>query len=527
MKKLIITLMAVALLLSMALPVSAAVEEAPLTVVDVQKDLTLWVDWDVEQPYLVFLAPDGTEYDFTAQIEGTQVSMGENCLYYTILNAPAGQWNIRYDKGANSVLEISVHDYAQPLSIKYFTLGNQEGSRMDVNFRVDGKENQRYQYKISAMVDHTGTEKELLSGSSVTNSDNTEWVDLRSLSSYGAYILKLYVWYEQDGADIFDFAFSDSFSYTNPDAETRDFLLRVEPATGVVYVTVQDLGWYAQSVLVAVFENGGMEPELFDEYAPEDANNLKLAFDPAATEVSVEVAVMYDGIYGAPVRKTFRPGNMGISIPEGEAFNSLVLPITYTGMNGELVDIQVNGDHNEVVLRDDGKMNLTLTDDWNALSIQFTDSQSITWVLERNIFVDRLAPVLSMSQDYDGMEVSERELTVSGSVTDYHTLTINGQTVTADASGIFTQKVTLADGANSIDVVATDSLGNEARYSALVFFGTTQQEWVETEQQKSAPGGLLEILTGPGSFWPMIITGGLCLMVIGYALIFWRREDKK
>lgn len=524
MKKIIVTLMALALLFGLALPVSAATEEKLLQVLDTQKDVTFWVDWDVEQPYVVFVAPDGTIFDPAVAQEGTQVSTGLNCMYYTVLNAAAGQWSIRYDKGANTQLQVSVHDYAQPLYIQNLTLGAIEGSRMEVSFHVQGQEHQRFQYKLSAMTDHTGVEKELYSGSASANEDTAVRVDLSSLSSYGSYIMKLYVWYEVAGGEIFDFVFSDPFSYENPNSQTVDFQLTVEPLTGVVFINVPDLGRYAQSVLVAIFE-GGSEPAVFDEYTPDQVQNLKLGFAPSSAEVAVEVTVMYDGVYGTPNRKTFRPGEMGISIPDRDAQNALVLPITYTGMNGELVDVQVNGDHNEVVLQDDGKMNLTLTDDWNALSIRYTDAQGITWVLEKNIFVDRLAPVLNMSQDYDGMELSENKLTVSGSVTDYHTLTVNGQTVTADAHGIFTVDLSLSDGANSVDVVASDSLGNEARYSAVVYCGTTQQELVESQQQAALPGGLLEKLTG--GYWPMIISGTLCLMVIGYALIFWKKEDRK
>ena len=40
-------------------------------------------------------------------------------------------------------------------------------------------------------------------------------------------------------------------------------------------------------------------------------------------------------------------------------------------------------------------------------------------------------------------------------------------------------------------------------------------------------GGLLETLTGPGKYWVLIGVSVLCLMVIGYALIFWRREGQK
>lgn len=532
MKRIIILLVAMSLLASLALPVHAAMEEAPFADLEEVQDIVIWIEWDVEQPTVVFLAPDGREYDPTVATDDTASGTGENALYYTIRGAQAGQWNVRYDKGNNTQLDITIQEFATPLYIDYLTLDSVSGDRLPVRFLVsspEGEEDRRYQYRISAMVDHTGVEKSLYDSYAYTGSEESVTVDLSSLASHSAYLLKLYVWYEQDGAEIFDFVFSDPFSYTNSDADSqaKDFDLTVAPENGLIWVTMWDLSRYTDSVMVAVFENGEAEPAMFDEYQPDQLAELQLAYDPTATEVAVEVAVEYDGIYAAPVRKSFTPSKLGISIPEGNAFNSQVLPISYTGMSGQLVDIAVNSDHNEVVLTGDGSLDLSLIDDWNALKISYTDSQGIHWLLERDIYIDRVPPLLTMSQNYDNMTTQETTLTITGTVSDYHSVTVNGQTATVDANGLFSLDLALTEGANTVEVVASDKLGNQARYTAQVFCGTTQEEYVATEEAKEVPGGLLEVLAGPGSFWPLLISSGFCLVILVYAFIFWRKEGKK
>ena len=528
MKRFILSLMVLAVLVSLALPASALEQEADWEYIDEQKNIVIAVSWDVEQPWVVFIAPDGTEYDPMTPMEGTTTTLGNLSLYYTIESAPAGQWKIRYDKLSNTALEVSLYNYTTGLSVEYLTLGALSGDYLPVEFMVSGPENEYYNYKISAVVDHIGEEKELRTGSARTGRDVSVSVNLDSLSTYDSYMLKLYVWYQHDGADIFDFVYSDPFAYTNPDADSqaKDFQLTVVPDEGLLYIKVPELNWRVESVLVAVFENGGSEPAMYDEYAPESVQDLQLAYDPAATEVAVEVTVNYDGTYAKPVRKTFYPRS-AITIPDGEAFNTLVLPISYSDMQQQLVDVQVNDDHNEVVFNGSGSVNVTLTDDWNALCIHYTDAQGINWKLERDIFVDRVPPVLNMSQKYDGMTAAEDKLTVSGNVMDYQSVTINGQTVSVDSNGLFSQELALSVGANELQVVAVDQLGNETRYTAMVYFGVDKEKLVENQQNQSIPGGLLEVFTQPGSYRVMLISGSVCLLVILYALIFWRKERKK
>lgn len=529
MKRYFAVVIALILLMSLAVPAGAVTQEAELTYLDTKQDVVFWVTWDVKIPYIVFLSPDGKRYDPMNEYNNNTTILGDTSLYFIIKDAPAGQWKLLYDKGQNTVLEVSVHNYASPIYIESFTTGEVEGNRIPVTFQVSGEQGAYFSYKISAMTGHTGVEKELYSGYASVGLEESVDVDLSQLASYSNYMLKLYVWYDDNGADIFDFVFSEPFAYTNAemDAQAPEVALTVDPLNTTVYVTCPNLSWNVDSIMVALFQNGGDEPVMFREYEPGEVQDLQLVYDPASAEVAVEVSVKIDGVYSAPSRKSFQPADIKVSIQEGKTHNSLVLPMTYADMSQQLVSVTVNDYRTDLVLDGSGNVNITLGDDWNDLKIAYSDTDNITWMLTTQIYVDRLAPVLNMSQSYDGMQTESSSIIISGSVMDHSSLTINGQLVSVDSSGLFSHEVTLSTGANTVEVIASDKLGNEARYTAVIYCGVELDEWIEEEANKDAPGGLLEILTGTGSYWVLLIVSVLCLMVIGYALIFWRKEAKK
>lgn len=529
MKRCLTILLALVLTLSMAIPAFAATEEADLEYIDTRKDVVFWVSWDVETPDIKFIAPNGAIYDPMKQANGTTTILNDKDLYYVIMNASAGQWRIRYDKGNNTKLDVSVHDYQAGLIIESFTIGEVTDIQLPYQFTVSGEEGTRYNYRISAMIDHTGMEKELASGSEIVGTEISGNVYLNNLSTYSGYMLKLYVWYDDNGTDIFDFAFSDKFSFTNEEADklSADFHVTVMPEEQLLLISWPELPYNVEKVLVAVFEDGGKEPSVFDEYDPDQYDSVQLAYDPAAKQVDVEFTVTVNGVNAAPLRKTLNVGNFGISLPEGDAFNSLIIPLTYTGLTHQLTSVIINGYKTELVLDGSGSVNITVGDDWNEVSVSYSTGDNITWLIDRNIFVDRISPILTMSQAYDGMRSEKKTISVSGVAKDCASVTINGQPVTLDANGMFSQEIGLSTGGNTVTVVAADKLGNETKYTALIYHGDNMDEWLESEKNKSQPGGLLEILTGQGSYWILIAVSVLCLLVIGYALIFWRKEGEK
>ncbi len=538
MKKLISFIIAAVLLtLSFAVSASAVAVEEDTAYLESNDDIVFGVEWDVARPTtLVFIDPYGTEYDTAKQGSNTTTVVNGNTLYYTIMNASAGQWRIRYDKGSNTLLEVTVYNYNPGISIDYFNIGTVEGDYLPVAFCVSGDEDVWYNWRISAVVDHQGIEKELASNTwgSYTGSEITRSLYLRDLATYSSYMLKLYVWYNDGEADIFDVAFSDKFAYTNTtvDNYTFDYKITVRPETQTVTVDWQGLSWSAQSVLVALFEDGSDEPIVFDEFDPDDANSVDLGYDPSVSKVSVEVAVKFNDLYTTPRRTELNVASFGIELPDAKAFNTTLVPLNYKGFSQQLVSMSINGYVTEHQLKGDGSLNLTLGDDWNNVVISFTDTANVNWIIERDIFVDRIAPILNISRAYDGMVIAGEKVTISGTVSDCAKLTVNGNELEIGSDNGFVTELALQEGANTVTIVAADALGNETQYTASITRksadGETDNVAVSGDEAAAEPAGsFYDTITDDNSFWILGGVSVLCLIVIVYALIFWKKKGKE
>lgn len=529
MKRIFTILIAFIIFIIPAVPSYAAMVEDKLDNIDTQKDVVFWVSWDTEEPQVVFIAPDGSIYDPKVQSQQTTTVMADKSLYYVVYSAQAGSWRVKYDKGKNKQIDISIHDYNPGISIQSFVLGNIENDRMAVKFSVSGKEGITYNYRIGAMIDHTGMEKVLTEGTATVGGEIERSFYLNKLSSYSAYMLRLYVWYDDNGTDIFDFEFSSPFSYTNTslDANTTDFIMTVLPEDHLLEVAWPKLPYSTDSVLVAVFENDGKEPAMYDEYKVSEHEYVQLAYDPKATKVSVEFTPKVDGVSVATLRKTAQISDFGLTLPEGKSYNALLMPLKYKGFSKQPVAVTVNGYTTDLVFNGKGAVNITLGEDWNDLQVLYTDANNVCWKIQRQIFVDCTAPVLTMSRAYDGMTVDNEKIKISGTVVDCAKLTINGKKVKIKNNGSFSKEISLDSGENEIIVKAADELGNESRYTAVVTRGFTGTEADSASAASNAdkPGGLLEALTSYGSYWVLLAASVVGLLIIGYALLFWRKGD--
>ena len=528
MKRILIFALLLTLLAAFAVPAAAATVEETFATLDQAQDIVIWVAWEVEQPVVTFVGPDDTVYDPLTDTEGAELILSEYDLYYVIHNAPAGDWRVRYDKLGNESLTISMHPYTPGPAITDYTLGEVSGNRLNVSFYVEDAKDRNYDYTLSIATGKNGPERELAAGSASTNREVNTYVYLDEMGSYTDYLLKLYVFYQEDGVDYFDVVYSEPFAYVNESVSSAmtDFELCVYPEEALITVAWPEIDWNADSVLVALFEDGADQPLLFDEYAP-DRSSLELSYDPAATEVRIELSVSIGGVYTDRLSKTFDPNACVVALPEMDAVNSLALPLTYHDCIDQTVEVAVGEQSASLQLDGDGSLELQLLDGWNDVLVRLTDSEGVTWVLDRKIYVDRVAPLLRMSERYDGLQTEQTQLQILGTVEDYATLSVNGTVLTPEAGGAFTYTMQLDPGENTLLVIAADAIGNEAQYQAVITrtSGLMIGASADAEDDDGAPSNPVETVLRSG--WLLLaITGGLGLLVVLYALIFWRRRKE-
>ena len=528
MKRLLITLLSLLLILLPTVIASAAPVEDDVIYLSSSKSIVFWVEWDVEKPSVIFIAPDGTEMNPDAENPDTVTVFGDDCLFYTVYNAAAGQWKIRYDKGNNNEIEVTVSDYFAGISVDHFSHGDINNDRMDVSFLITGEDNTYVDYRISAIIDASGGEKLLKTGSCRIGENITETVDLSSLTSYSKYKLKLYAYYNKDGTDIFDFAYTDEFAYTNSRTDNIqfDYNVTVLPNSNTVRVNwsgneIRNI----EKVLVAIFEGDASEPAIFDIYDP-SYEEKEFAFNPSAGKYTVEVTLTVDGINSNPLRKTFDLSAQHIALPDADSTNTLSLPVKYSGFKDCLTKVTVNNKQNDLVLNGDGAFTAELQDDWNQIKFEFTDKNGINWIYEKKLFVDRIAPILTMSRNYDGINTEDTKISINGNTVDGYTLTINGEAVTLAADGSFAKEITLKKGENVVTVVATDVAGNKTVYTANIVCGST---WVDVNenQNEDTADNLIDKVFSDNNYYVLIIVSVFCILIIIYAAIFWRRKKEK
>lgn len=119
----------------------------------------------------------------------------------------------------------------------------------------------------------------------------------------------------------------------------------------------------------------------------------------------------------------------------------------------------------------DGKKTCTyhatnLSDGSNSVSLQVTDNDgNVSDAAEVSFVISTSAPTLNVTSPTEGLLTNSNQVTVAGTAaagSDAVTLTevtINGEQADIGEGGAFSEVITLTEGANTITVIAKDSLG--------------------------------------------------------------------
>lgn len=216
-------------------------------------------------------------------------------------------------------------------------------------------------------------------------------------------------------------------------------------------------------------------------------------------------------ITGAELSYTFDINNYpdaSVTIPDFQKTNqneilvNVVLGGTYgvyVEDNEECVlttDLMIKGTYDiEVPLKSDGK---------NDIMFYIVDPEGNMRSTHFVINKDTVAPSLSLSEEYDGMEVNEQTITVSGTVANYNTFKVNDSDVQVATDGFFEQECILHWGENKICIVAADDAGNETSYDIII-------NAVEPEQKAD---------------WKMILVVVVAVIAMIYSILMKHKRKK-
>ena len=123
-------------------------------------------------------------------------------------------------------------------------------------------------------------------------------------------------------------------------------------------------------------------------------------------------------------------------------------------------------------------------------------------------------PDINMLEAYHGSTVKSSTITMVGKISDKTaTITVNGNKVEMDKSGVFESKVSLDVGKNTVIIEASNQVGKTARKTITIYR--------ETSQIGENVSSVFD------DYKPLIITLGVSLVIIAMLVVTSKRREKK
>ncbi|MBU0475278.1 MAG: hypothetical protein KKF62_14085 [Bacteroidetes bacterium] len=193
---------------------------------------------------------------------------------------------------------------------------------------------------------------------------------------------------------------------------------------------------------------------------------LITAYNEINDSVSVFRLINYDSTL--PVITIISPDNNLIT-------SSSSLNITGSVNDASDVTLTVNGDTTTVDGSGNFTYNASLLEGTNSIIVIATDEAGNSNTETRTLLVDTVEPIIVITNPVDSSVVGSLSTTLTGNVNDtaISLLTINGDTVAVDGVGNFTFNVSLLEGENNINIIATDKAGNQTNKMHLIVADTT------------------------------------------------------
>lgn len=186
---------------------------------------------------------------------------------------------------------------------------------------------------------------------------------------------------------------------------------------------------------------------------------LKLiASDIAGNQASAQVEVVLD--LTPPLLSVLAPA-------EGSSFNTS--QVTVSGTTDADATVTVNGQSTAVSEEGSFSQTLSLSDGAQTITVQAKDPYGNSATKTIHITVDTTPPALTLTQPASTTVLtSSATLPVSGTTEPGAAVTVRGSAVSAGSDGSFSTSLTLSEGTHTVEVVASDALGNQQKVSLSV-----------------------------------------------------------
>ncbi len=466
MKKSVKRLAAFALLLVavtlLPLAAFAATKEYTVTVEEGASNCLITLYWENADviPLVVVTDPAGAVYSSDAMPE--VLGTGEMIFYF---DAPIpGAWKVAITAEGIGRFDLTAGELPGRMDITSFTVQvDADGNATAAWAVADSEEDLRFEVWAS-------TDPENLSGVRVAGFDGPAaggshsfsvaeldtgdyWFYLKAIGSGGIFSTA------RAGGDALHWV--DASALSAPDAAAR----MLDHELWMSWAPVEDARSYR--VVVSDADTGEV---IHDEMLSDD-NNWYGAIPESTARVRAWVAACdhwgVNGDYTVFTVDRVIADGAAVTFPQADRLNTRTVVIPVTFAEGCSLSVALDGG---MILEDQtqpGDYRVDLAEGDNLLTFYVMDAAGSIRSFAKQLHVDTVPPVLSIRQDLDGLSTGDSSVWLSGRTENGAQLALNGQPVDLQR-GYFNQECPLRRGKNTLELVATDGVGNQTVYTAVI-----------------------------------------------------------
>jgi len=171
------------------------------------------------------------------------------------------------------------------------------------------------------------------------------------------------------------------------------------------------------------------------------------------------------------VRRDTQSPVINLTSPADSLVTSLQsVAISGTVLDSTAVSVTINGNNVPVGVGGVFSYQLSVVEGLNTMTVVATDAAGNQTTVSRLVTRDSQSPVVNLTSPVDSLITNLQSISVSGIISDSTAvnLTVNGTSVQLGISGAFSTQVTLTEGPNNIELIATDKAGNSSTVTRFV-----------------------------------------------------------
>lgn len=439
--------------------VSAAAQEIAVNLTENRTDCIFQISWEEteKEASVRIVSPGGQVYG--TEETPDQVTAMEGFIYVYIGEAQAGEWTVSVTGDGLGSAEVTVGSLPESMNVDSFSVTE------------TGNGSYRAQWSISDCPENVTVR--VYAGKSPDSYEGTE----TSGSGRGA-------------AGVMDFTMPDV------DSGYYYFYLAVTADSGAFTYSYCDTAFFYDNTgrpdKLNSVSAGLLNTDVYISWEGDAGNYVAMLFDPDTKELLLSeetseqscLLVMPEGytkvLAGVASYDYERMGRFdlyevsadsaveaSVQYPEGGTTNqsTITVNVSFSG------DCTVSAVMNEELMLDgsteQGAYSVDLEEGDNTIVFLVSDGNGNMASFVKELYLDSIAPRLSMARNLDGVTTNESYIYVEGYTEAGASLTCNGEKVEL-AGSYFSYRQPLSPGSNEIRVVATDIAGNETRYTAEV-----------------------------------------------------------